>query len=150
MCAQRRDEKRIKKMRASRTCGYGTQGQHRKGGQRGGRGKAGYDKHKWTQIMNENPKYFGKHGFKRPPHLQFKDNIINIGDINEKIPELLADNIATKEGKIINLNLDELGFDKVLGMGKLDYPVSIKAKSFSQKAIEKVINAGGQALKLED
>jgi len=35
----RKYPKRIRKMRASRVCGYGTQGQHRKAGQRAGKGK---------------------------------------------------------------------------------------------------------------
>ena len=142
--AQKRDEKRIKKMRASRTCGYGTQGQHRKGGQRGGRGNTGGKKHKWTWIVKNDPKYFGKFGFKRPPKLQKKNKIINVGDLNDKIAELLENNIAKKEDNLISLNLSEIGYDKVLGTGKINYPLKIKAKNFSKDAIKKINDAGGE------
>ncbi|MHA1693789.1 MAG: uL15 family ribosomal protein [Candidatus Helarchaeota archaeon] len=138
--AQIRDEKKIKKRRGSRTCGYGTQGQHRKSGQRGGRGKTGGKKHKWTYIVKYDPDYFGKKGFKRPPDKQIKIKTINVGEINR----LIEKNLIEKEEKFFTLNVVELGFGKVLGKGTLNFPVKITAKSFSKKAVEKINNAGGQ------
>lgn len=142
---RKRDKKKIRKQRGSRTCGYGRVGQHRKGGQRGGRGNTGRKKHKWTHTVKYEPDYFGKKGFTRPPMFQDEDKIINIGDLNDFIPDLLERNIAQKEGKFITLNMEELGYDKVLAKGDIDFPVKISAKKFSKNAIKKINNAGGEA-----
>ncbi|MHA1268729.1 MAG: uL15 family ribosomal protein [Candidatus Helarchaeota archaeon] len=142
--AYKRPDKKIKKHRGSRTCGYGTQGQHRKGGQRGGRGVAGGKKHKRSYLIKYKPNYFGKHGFKRPPCRQYKDNVINLGKINNLIPKLIQKNIAKKEDKLITLNVSDIGYDKVLGVGYLKYPLNITAKKFSKRAIQKIQELGGK------
>jgi large subunit ribosomal protein L15 len=147
---RKRDQKKTKKFRASRTYGYGTVGQHRKHGQKGGVGKTGGKKHKWTRIVKYDPKYFGKTGFKRPPKYQVEDEIINIGDLNDCIPNLLEEEIAIKDGNYISIDLDKLHYDKVLGKGNLDYKVKITAKKFSKGAIKKIEDAGGQALSLNE
>ena len=148
MCAYKRKEKKIKKLRGSRTCGYGRVSQHRKSGQRGGKGKTGYKKHKWTYITAHDPNYFGKVGFKRPQRDHIEDRIVNIGYINSKIPQYLEENVAVQEGKTIKLNLDDLGYDKLLGKGNLEYKVIITAKRFSNSAIQKINDAGGQAMNI--
>ncbi|MHA1229499.1 MAG: uL15 family ribosomal protein [Candidatus Helarchaeota archaeon] len=147
--AQVRKRKKIRKLRGSRTCGYGKTGQHRKSGDRGGKGKAGRKKHKWTWVVKYAPNYFGKHGFKRPPAKQYKDRIINLDTINEKIHKLLEQKIAIKEGNTIHLDVTKLGYDKVLGRGKLTYPMNITAKKFSNTSIKKINEVGGQAIALE-
>ena len=68
----------VRKYRGSRTHGYGTVGQHRKGGQRGGKGKAGLHKGGWTWTVKYDPKHFGKYGFKRPPRSIPETKILNI------------------------------------------------------------------------
>jgi len=150
MAQVRRDEKKIKKYRGSRLCGYGTQGQHRKGGQRGGRGKAGRKKHKWTYVVKYEPDYFGKHGFKRPPFYQREIKIINVGELNEKINKFLQENKAKKEGDLITINLIDLGYDKLLGKGKINIPLKVIIKSYSKKALNKITEAGGQIITPEE
>jgi ribosomal protein L15 len=56
-------DRKVRKYRGSRTHGYGQIGQHRCRGGRGGTGKAGLDKHKWTYILSHNPDYWLKKGF---------------------------------------------------------------------------------------
>ena len=43
--------RKVRKQRGSRTHGWGQIGQHRSRGGRGGTGKAGLDKHKWTYVI---------------------------------------------------------------------------------------------------
>ncbi|MBD3226698.1 MAG: 50S ribosomal protein L15 [Candidatus Lokiarchaeota archaeon] len=150
MVTRKRDKKKIRKYRGSRTCGYGRVGQHRKGGQRGGRGDTGRKKHKWTHTVKYAPDYFGKKGFKRPPMYQDEDNIINLGDLKEYIPDLLNKDLAQKKGKYIELNMEDLGYDKVLAKGNIDIPLKITAKKFSKNAIKKINNAGGEAYLLNE
>ncbi|MEM2955643.1 MAG: 50S ribosomal protein L15, partial [Nitrososphaerales archaeon] len=58
--------RKTRKLRGSRTVGYGQVGQHRKSGSRGGKGKAGLHKHKWSWTVKYAPNYFGRDEFKPP------------------------------------------------------------------------------------
>ncbi len=42
------------------------------------------------------------------------------------------------------LNLDKMGYDKLLGMGNVAKPFSIKVTSYSETAARKVEEAGGK------
>jgi large subunit ribosomal protein L15 len=43
----------------------------------------------------------------------------------------------------------ELGYEKVLGEGKISKPLTIEAKFFSRQALKKIEEAGGKAVKIE-
>lgn len=131
-----RREKKHRKFRGRRTY-HGSHKKARGAGSRGGRGKAGYHKHKWSYVVKYEPDHFGKFGFKPPRRRVIK--AINLDEL-EKI---------AKEKKIEEINLDELGFEKVLGKGKISIPLTIKAKYFSKKAIQKIEKVGGKAIKVE-
>ncbi|MEA2089999.1 MAG: uL15 family ribosomal protein [Thermoproteota archaeon] len=138
-------ERKVRKKRGSRTHGYGTVGQHRGGGQRGGHGKAGYKKHKWTYTVKYTPERFGKHGF-TPPKRRDVDTI-NLDELDMQVEKLLKENKAkkTKEGVVVDLN--QLGYDKLLGGGKVTQPFIIRVKSWSQRAAQKINEVGGKILK---
>ena len=53
--------------------------------------------------------------------------------------------IAVKEDGQIVLDVTDLGYNKVLGKGKLSTAMTIKAPKFSQSAIAKIEDAGGIA-----
>ena len=95
-------------------------------------------------VIND-PKHFGKYGFKRPQKTiqQFKP--INLSVIDNNIEKLLADEIAVKEDGQIVLDVTQLGYNKVLGKGSLSTAITIKAPKFSQSAISKIEDAGGIA-----
>ncbi|MGC8975301.1 MAG: uL15 family ribosomal protein [Thermoprotei archaeon] len=143
-----RKEKKSRKMRGSRTHGYGRVGQHRKAGSRGGRGAAGMHKHKWTWVVKYHPDWFGKHGFKNPNPTIVKDEIkaINLKELSEKIEELLRENKLKQENNLIVINLEELGYNKLLGEGSISKPVKIIAARATKTAVEKVRKAGGEVL----
>jgi large subunit ribosomal protein L15 len=131
-----RRKKRITKLRGSRTQGFGSHKKHRGAGSRGGRGKAGYHKHKKSWIMINEPDYFGKRGFKVPVGAKKQTLAITLKDI-----DILAKRLKKKE-----IDVSELGYDKVLSTGKLTQPLTIKAKKFVEKAKKKIEDAGGMVI----
>jgi hypothetical protein len=74
--------RKTRKMRGSRTHGYGRIGQHRDAGSKGQR-KVGRHKHLWSYVVTHEPDYFGKKGFTSPQSLKRKENTINIKQLNE-------------------------------------------------------------------
>lgn len=119
--------------RGSRYHGWGQVGQHRKSGSRGGYGRAGLKKHKWFYVLKYEPDHFGKHGFKS----RYKPKpSINVGDLNKIISHV--------KGEIINLV--ELGYEKLLGKGNIEFPVKVIVKKASEKAVKKIKEAGGEII----
>jgi len=137
-------KRKVRKKRGSRTHGYGQVGQHRGGGQRGGHGKAGFHKHKWTYTVKYDPDRFGKHGFKRP--IRKEVSAINVGKLDEQIESLLDSKQTEKTKEGIKVYLNRLGFDKLLGKGKVTHPLIIQVDSCSKSAAKKIEEAGGQIL----
>lgn len=143
-----RRRRKARKFRGSRTHGYGRVGQHRKGGSRGGKGRAAGRKHghMWSYIIKYEPDRFGKHGFHRPQELVREPKTINVGELDEIVDFLLENKIAEYEEDKIVIDVTKLGLDKVLGKGKVTKPLIIKAKSFTTSAIKKIEDAGGKAI----
>jgi large subunit ribosomal protein L15 len=135
-----------KRRRGERTY-HGSHKKWRGGGSRGGRGKAGLHKHKWSYTVKYEPEHFGKRGFKRSFARKAKG--INLGEIERISEELLAKKLAEKEGEKIKINVLKLGYEKVLGKGKLKKPLIIEAKSFSKQAMKKLEEVGGKAIVVE-
>jgi len=140
-----RRKRKVRKLRGSRTHGWGRVGQHRKSGSRGGFGYAGMHKHKWSYTVKYAKNHFGKKGFTRPRSTVNIKNIINVGDI-----ESLILNVETKfvDNKIF-IDLESLGYDKLLGSGQITRPVIIKVREATEKAQEKVIKSGGKVLTMK-
>jgi large subunit ribosomal protein L15 len=132
--------RKIRKKRGSRTCGYGRVGQHRKSGSKGYR-KAGRHKHGWTYVIKYEPDYFGKKGFTSPKSLRQEVKVINIGEL-EEIAEKYG---KTENGKIL-IDLEGLGYTKLLGSGQITKPLIVKVPSCSKSAAEKIEEAGGKVL----
>lgn len=132
--------RRIRKTRGSRTQGYGRVGQHRDTGSKGYR-KCGRHKAKWSYVIRFEPDYFGKHGFTSRKSLNRKMNSINVGKLDEIAVEITAEN---NKSRIIDL--ERLGYTKLLGSGKIKQPLVVKVASYSRSAAEKIKNAGGQVL----
>ena len=140
-------DRKVRKQRGSRTHGWGQIGQHRSRGGRGGTGKAGLDKHKWTYVVKHDPTYWEKKGFISTKTLGKKVNIINVGKLDDLTKKLeLSKKLEKKENKIF-LDLDSLGYDKLLGNGKVLKPMIVKISSFSKSASKKLVEAGGSIMK---
>jgi len=133
--------RKIRKKRGSRTQGYGRVGQHRCTGSKGYR-KAGRHKAGWSYVLRYEPDYFSKRGFTSPKSLRQKANAINVRKIDEMTEKLSTEK---KEGKFF-IDLESLGYTKLLGTGKITKPLIVKVASCSKSAAEKIKEAGGQIL----
>ena len=135
-------------MHGSQTNGWGAKKKHRGSGHRGGFGMAGSGKRadqKKISILKEfGNEYFGKHGFNRPQKQIIKINAVNIGYLDNRLELYLEQNLVEKAGDTFVVDLVKLGFQKVLGKGDLTHKIKIKAPFFSESAIEKIKNAGGE------
>jgi len=126
---------RTNKFRGSRYHGRGKKA-GRGAGKRGGRGNAGLNKHKVMTRLKYMPGHWGMHGFNRHPGLRVVNSSVNVGEVCE-----------ISDGDSINLT--EMGFDKLLGRGRIDRPLQISVREASARAIEKVEAAGG-SVEIED
>lgn len=136
--------RKTRKKRGTRTVGWGRVGQHRKTGQKGGHGKAGHRKHLWSYVLRYDPDYFSKKGFYSSRRK--KVNTVNIGKLEELAMRLPAERGLEEEEGMPLLDLDKLGYNKLLGMGNLTKPFSIKVASYSESAAKKVEEAGGKLI----
>ena len=135
--------RKSRRQRGTRFCGWGQIGQHRASGSRGGVGNAGKHKHFYIRTVKEEPEHFGHEQF----HALRKSDItrwVNLKDLNQ----LMKYSKATEDGKVV-LDLNELGYEKLLGAGRVDAVVSIKVKKASKSAKEKITEAGGEVLVLD-
>jgi large subunit ribosomal protein L15 len=134
-------DRKIRKKRGSRTHGWGRVGQHRKTGSRGGR-NPGRHKALWSWVVRYEPHYFGKKGFHSHKSVKRKANVINVGLLDEIAEKLQAER---KKGKLF-IDLEDLGFTKLLGSGRITKPLAVKVASCSRSAVEKLERAGGQVV----
>lgn len=130
--------RKTRKMRGSRTCGFGRVGQHRDQGSKGFR-KSGRHKRGWSWVIRYEPNYFGKDGFTSPKSIRQKVNVINVGRLSE-IAERLS---VEKEKDKLLIDLEKLGYTKLLGAGKITKPLIVRVASCSKSAADKIKEAGG-------
>ncbi|MCJ7614828.1 50S ribosomal protein L15 [Candidatus Bathyarchaeota archaeon] len=140
-------DRKVRKYRGSRTHGWGQVGQHRGRGGRGGTGKAGLDKHKWTWVLAHDPTYWEKKGFVSTRTLGKTVSIINVGKLDDLADKLESEKKLEQKEKKIFLNLESLGYDKLLGTGEISKPLIVKVASYSESASKKLEEAGGSILK---
>lgn len=141
-------DRKTQKRRGSRTHGYGSAQKHRGAGSRGGRGMAGSKKHKWSFVSKYMPGYFGKKGFKRP--ITQKANTINVGELDSNLEKWAEKGMVEKKTREYSVSLNALGYEKLLGSGKILKKVSVTVKNCSKKAREKIEKAGGAINLLKD
>jgi large subunit ribosomal protein L15 len=94
--------------------------------------------------MIENPRYFGKWGFKRPQKMIEYPVVLNIGAIDEAADRLVEKGIATMTGKRYNIDVSKLGIDRILGSGKVTRKLNLTGvQAITPRAREKVTGVGG-------
>ncbi|MEM2431651.1 MAG: uL15 family ribosomal protein [Candidatus Bathyarchaeia archaeon] len=143
ICVMPHKLRKIRKKRGSRTCGYGRVGQHRKSGSKGER-RAGRHKHLWSWVLRYEPDYFGKVGFVSPKQKMIKSlRCINLKDL-EEIALKTAGKI--KKGEKIFIDLEAMGYDKLLGEGRISLPVRVKVPLYTETARRKIEEAGGEII----
>ena len=136
--------RKSRRQRGSRFCGWGQIGQHRASGSRGGVGGAGKHKHFFMRTNKEEPNHFGHEQF----HALRKSDVsrwVNIRDLNQ----LLRYSKSGEDGRTV-LDLGELGYEKLLGSGRVDAVVTIKVRQASKSAKDKITEAGGEVLTINE
>jgi len=112
--------------------------------------KVGRHKGLWTYTIKYDPDYFGRRGFTSPRSLKQKINAINVGKLNELVEKLDAQKqLEKKEGKAF-LDLEKLGYQKLLATGTIDKPILVKVAACSETAAKKIEEAGGQILREQE
>ncbi|MBR9689464.1 MAG: 50S ribosomal protein L15 [Candidatus Altiarchaeota archaeon] len=126
-----------KKGRGSNTHGHGT---HKRGrGRSGGAGMAGVKDARWMSTIKGGKVpmgarqgkfgHFGKIGFTRGSLTKNPDTV-NLNWVEQHFDK--------------KADLTEIGIEKLLGTGKISKPLTIKVRSWSKRAEEKLIAAGGK------
>ncbi|PSQ18161.1 50S ribosomal protein L15 [Halobacteriales archaeon QS_8_69_73] len=137
-----------RRQRGSRTHGGGSHKNRRGAGHRGGRGRAGRDKH---EFHNYEP--LGKSGFDRPQKVKRDVETINLRTLDEDAVVLAAEGVAeeTDDGYRVDArDVVEDGFEvdvvKVLDGGRVHNELEVVADDFSADAAETLEAAGGAAV----
>ena len=141
--------KKSRKQRGSRYCGWGQVGQHRKGGMRGGKGKAGGRKHFWIRTVKYEPDRFKRIGFKPPSSLEPRPEVVNVGELMDIAVNVHGVETIAAGSEGLTLDLDSLGIGKLLGSGSIRVPLNVKVSEYSSRALEKLEAAGGQIIEAE-
>lgn len=135
--------KKNSRLRGSHTHGWGAMKKHRGAGSRGGRGMAGTGKRgdaKKPSIWKND--YFGKQGFvskSRAP----EEIIINIKTIEDLTEKLVTEGKIKVQNGAYYINLNELGYNKLLGTGRATKKYMITVDFAAPGAAEKIKKAGG-------
>ena len=141
--------KRLRKnrrMRGSVSVGHGRIGKHRK--HHSGRGNAGGLLHHRTLMDRFHPGYFGKVGmrvfhYKETVHYR---PVINLDKVLTLVPKSVIEEAKSQKGKALTIDVTKFGYYKVLGKGKLPFPVVLKARFFSREAEKRLKECGGAAV----
>ena len=99
-------------------------------------------------MVKYDPDHFGKYGFKRPQGTTFEYNPVNVDFLDENCDELVTKGLATKDNNKIVIDVTAMGYNKVLGKGRINKALVIKSPQFSQSALKKIEKAGGEAVTL--
>ncbi len=133
------------KFRGSHTHGWGSKKKHRGSGNRGGKGRAGTGKRadqNKPSIWHE--QYFGKHGFTHRGAVHHKS--VNVEHIDQNMEKLVNSNLAKRQDGAFVINIADLGFDKLLGKGRVTKKMAITARHASSRAVAAVKEAGGEVI----
>ncbi|MFA4946570.1 MAG: uL15m family ribosomal protein [Candidatus Micrarchaeia archaeon] len=129
-----RIKSRKRKLYGNRTFGGGNKKNRRGKGCKGGKGRAGWHKHKWLLTIKNGENKNQKRGFHS---VRARLETISLAEISR--------GIAKGEYKS---GVAEFRGCKVLSNGSLSAKLTIKATAFSKIALEKIKAAGGEALTL--
>lgn len=142
MTVRRRKKKDT--VRGHRTHGKGDTKNRRGAGSRGGRGRAGSHKHKYT-------KYFGTFGKNKKKVIgKPLGPSMNLDQIEQMLPKWVAAEKAVKEGNKVIVDGQKLGFAKILAKGQLKSKIVFENLKASKRALEKIQESGSVVKGIEE
>lgn len=132
-----RRRKKKNKLRGHRSHGKGDTKNKRGAGCRGGRGKAGSHKHKFS-------KYYTHFGVKVKLKPKKKGKSINLEVLSRLLPKWKnLKLVEMREGYFV-VDGTKISYQKILSMGEIKERLLIKNMAVSKKAEEKIVAAGGR------
>lgn len=131
--------RKVRRLRGSRFVGWGQVGQHRKSGRKGGRGKAGLHKHKWSWTVKYAPDHFGGNIF-RPPTSRLPRRWMNVRDLDGIV------RMIPPKAQPMELDLSTRGVQKLLGGGYVRGAYRVRVRAYTEEAKKKIQAAGGELI----
>jgi large subunit ribosomal protein L15 len=107
----------------------------------GGHGNAGWKRHRWSSVIRYGWE-IGTTGFVpvRPKYMR----AINIDQLSQNLPTLSEQGKTKSAGNLIEVDLGQIGYTKLLGKGKVSQPLRIIVAQCSEMAASKISKAGGE------
>lgn len=133
-----RKRRKKNKLRGKRTHGGGNVKNRRGAGCRGGRGNAGSRTHNYVKHL-----LAGNLEKKKKLKSRKSENAINLDTLEEKMSYFLEKGLVEKKGEDYLIDGKKFPYEKILSRGTVNRVFVLQNIQVSQKAGEKIINAGG-------
>lgn len=132
-------------MRGTQTYGYGSKKKQRGKGNHGGSGDSGQGKRSAAKKPSYQAKgYLGKQGFVNQKPISI--NVVNLKLIEDNFDNLLNKELIIEKDGFFEINLTNMGFDKLLGNCETTRKYKITVKFTSKKSKERIESVGGQII----
>ena len=130
--------RKTRKNRGSRTCGWGQVGQHRASGHKGGLGVSGMLKHHFSSMLRDDPDHFGHESTHTPRNLNLVKSWASVRDLDDIYAKIGKDDAGRKV-----IDLTAAGYDKLLGGGSTSSAYAVNVRRCTESAKTKLEKAGG-------
>ncbi len=132
-----RRKKKTNKVRGNRYHGKGNTKNKRGAGTRGGRGKAGSDKHKFS-------KYYVDFGVKKRLKPKTKGDTVNLTELEKYLEKKAEKKLVEKKEEVFIVNGKKCGLHKILGRGTTKIKVEAVNVKATADAKAKIESLGGK------
>lgn len=136
--------RKTRKNRGSRTCGWGQVAQHRASGHKGGLGSSGMLKHHFSSMLRDDPDHFGHESTHTPRNLNLVKSWASVRDLDSIYAKIGKDDAGSKI-----IDLTAAGYDKLLGGGSTAVAYSVTVRRCTKSAKTKLEKAGGNITVIE-
>lgn len=137
--------KKVGSYRGHTTHGGGHRKKRRGAGSRGGRGNAGTGKRAGQKKAGIKDRTLGRAKGFTPRRSAKTVKALNLSYFtSENLTKLVEAGKIEKKGDVYSVDLNKLGYNKLLGTGKVNVKLEISVSSYSKLAEEKITQAGGK------
>ncbi|MEW5897053.1 MAG: uL15m family ribosomal protein [Nanoarchaeota archaeon] len=142
-----RKRRKVTKYRGRTTHGGGSRKKRRGAGSRGGRGKAGSGKRAGHKKYGKTLGRVGFTSLKASLGKVFEEKVINVQFFSaDNVNKLVSEGRASREKDYYSVDLEKLGYDKLLGAGNTTLRLKVIVPSCSSQAAEKIRAMGGEVI----
>jgi large subunit ribosomal protein L15 len=116
-------------------------------------GNTGRYRHKRSQLVRNKEfvhmHYVGKKGFtsvNEKRHVGASLKTLNLLQLSDMVDMLVETKKAQMEDQKVVVDLRQMGYKKLLGLGSISRAVQVKVDNCSESAVKKIKEAGGDAV----